>query len=230
MLKVFISYSRRDIAFVRRLAGDLEKAGYEVWWDVSDLRGGDDWVRVIPEAIQASDQVVVVLSPSSAVSEWVRKEYTQALSLRKRIIPVMLEKTAVPSALNTINYLDFTAEEGYAASLNALLRDLGYTGEPVTPASSLPGAFRRYAATVAIVILALLTVVVFASNPPAPPLSTPTTAPSETAVVVPSATATPTDTPEPTPTNSPTASVTSKITEPPTPRPTRRGSRRMTSS
>jgi hypothetical protein len=220
MHKIFISYSRRDIAFVRRLAGDLEKAGYQVWWDVSDLRGGDDWVRVIPEAIESSDMFIVVLSPNSAASEWVRKEYTQALSLRKRIIPVMLEKTAVPFALNTINYLDFTSEEEYAASLNALLRDLGYTGEPVTPSGTLPGTFRRYAVTAAIVLLALLTVVVFASNPAPSVLTTPTGTPSPTEVIPPSVTITPTGTPEPSPTNSATASVTSTITETLTPRPT----------
>ena len=52
MAQIFISYSRKDIDFVRRLAGDLEKAGYEVWWDLTDLRGGDDWPRVIPAAIE----------------------------------------------------------------------------------------------------------------------------------------------------------------------------------
>src|SRR5512133_3615530 len=134
MTQIFISYSRKDIAFARKLAGDLEKAGYSVWWDITDLRGGDDWVRVIPEAIAASDFFIVVLTPNSTVSEWVRKEYTQAISLRKKIIPIMLAHTPVPFALNTINYLDFTSEDAYPENLNALLRALGYTGEmPVTP-------------------------------------------------------------------------------------------------
>ena len=39
MEKVFISYSRKDIEFARKLAGDLEKASYDVWWDITDLRG-----------------------------------------------------------------------------------------------------------------------------------------------------------------------------------------------
>src|SRR5499426_3486852 len=121
MTQLFISYSRKDVAFARRLAGDLEKAGYSVWWDITDLRGGDDWVRVIPEAIAASDFFLVVLTPNSTVSEWVRKEYTQAISLHKRIIPIMLEQTTVPFALNTINYVDFTSEDGYTGSLNILL-------------------------------------------------------------------------------------------------------------
>ncbi len=63
MQHIFISYSRKDINFARKLAEDLEKAGYDVWWDISDLRGGDDWVRLIPDAIEASGFFIVVLSP-----------------------------------------------------------------------------------------------------------------------------------------------------------------------
>ncbi len=49
MQKVFISYSHKD-NFVRKLAGDMEKTGYDAWWDITDLRGGDDWVRSLPAA------------------------------------------------------------------------------------------------------------------------------------------------------------------------------------
>jgi len=129
MHQVFISYSRRDMDFARKLAGDLEKAGYDVWWDISDLRGGDDWVRMIPAAIAASQHVLVVLSPNSAESEWVEKEYTQALSLRKKIIPILLAATAIPFALNTINYVNFTLGD-YVGNLKNLLSALGYTGAP----------------------------------------------------------------------------------------------------
>ena len=124
MQHIFISYSRKDINFARKLAEDLEKAGYDVWWDISDLRGGDDWVRLIPDAIEASGFFIVVLSPDPIASEWVRKEYTQALSLRKKIIPIMLKRSGIPFALNTINYIDFTSDE-YGAGLNKLLAALG---------------------------------------------------------------------------------------------------------
>jgi len=40
--QVFISYARKDMIYARQLAADLERAGYSVWWDISDLRGGDD--------------------------------------------------------------------------------------------------------------------------------------------------------------------------------------------
>src|SRR5512145_2368732 len=120
MEKIFITYSRKDIDFVRKLAEDLEKAGYNVWWDLTDLRGGDDWPRVIPAAIEASQYVIVVMSPNSAVSDWVEKEYTQALGLRKKIIPLMLRLGPMPFALNTLNYVNFASGE-YAENFKNLL-------------------------------------------------------------------------------------------------------------
>lgn len=224
MPKVFISYSRRDIAFVRRLAEDLEKAGYDVWWDLTDLRGGDDWPRVIPAAIEASQYLIVVLSPDSAISDWVAKEYTQALDLRKKIIPILYRQSRVPFALNTINYINFTTGE-YIDNLKKLLAALGYTGTPPvdTPKPALPPVLRKYGIPILIgvfVLLALLSTLIV--PPPAPETSTPTptTLPSRTPTVMFTATDPPTASPTDSPTVSPTVTLTPTITETPTSRPT----------
>lgn len=186
MQKIFISYSRKDIDFARKLAGDLEKAGYDVWWDITDLRGGDDWVKTLPAAIEAAQHFIIVLTPNSVESEWVRKEYTQALSLRKKILPIMLEASPVPFALNTINYVNFMGGE-YEDSFKHLLSALGYTGEPpkVTPyeraRNFLPPALRKYVIPI-LIGLALLIVFVLTSlpKPVPPPTITPTAAPTDT--------------------------------------------------
>src|SRR5512145_47700 len=102
MQRVFISYSRKDIDFARKLADDLNKAGFEVWWDISDLKGGDEWVRVIPSAIEASQYFIILLSPDSAISQWVEKEYLHALKLSKKVVPVMIRPCSVPFALANI--------------------------------------------------------------------------------------------------------------------------------
>ena len=216
MAQIFISYSRKDINFVRQLAGDLEKAGYEVWWDLTDLRGGDDWPRVIPAAIESSQYVIVVLSPNSAVSDWVEKEYTQALSLHKKIIPIMLANSRVPFALNTINYIDFTGAD-YAASLNNLLSTLGYTGKmPVVPAATLPGMLRKYAIPIILAVVVLLALFsIRFLNPEVVP--TPTVIPTSSAI--PSVTSTlilATETSTSTATQSPTASQSATLTSTPT--------------
>jgi hypothetical protein len=218
MQNIFISYSRKDITFVRRLAADLETAGYDVWWDLSDLRGGDNWVRLIADAIEASQVVLVVLSPHSIESEWVRKEYTQALSLRKRIIPIMLEASRVPFSLNTINYVDFSAGE-YASNLNNLLTSLGYSGQlPVAPANSLLLTLRRFAVPILIAIVILLALgsrLLF--TPTVRPTATPSIVPSATQVVI---FATQTETPTLSPTPSATITLSPTVTLTPTSRPT----------
>jgi hypothetical protein len=213
MAQIFISYSRKDIGFVRTLARDLEKAGYDVWWDISDLRGGDDWLRVIPAAIESSEYFIVVLSPNTVTSEWVRKEYAQALSLRKKIIPIMLARSSVPFALNTINYVDFTSDD-YAGNLKNLLDALGYSGElPVTTAAAFPLMLRKYAIPIIIglgFLLALISSFLF--TPPASPTATPTILPPTTPAVATTTFPTETDTP----TLSPTASQSATVTISPT--------------
>ncbi|HSL31719.1 MAG TPA: toll/interleukin-1 receptor domain-containing protein [Anaerolineales bacterium] len=233
MQRLFISYSRKDIDFVRRLAGDLEKAGYDVWWDISDLRGGDDWVREIPTAIEASDFFIVVLTPNAAVSEWVSKEYTQALTLRKKIIPIMLRRTSVPFALNTINYVDFTTDE-YGVSLRQLLDALEYGGDPpVAPAPLFPVLVRKYFVPVIVGIGFVLAVIstyllmpsVISTATPSPteapattpPLPTPTSTETLTPTLSPTASPSPSATLTPTPTR--TATLSPSVTPSPTNRP-----------
>ena len=215
MQRIFISYSRKDIDFARKLAGDLEKAGYDVWWDLSDLRGGDDWVRTIPDAISSSQYVIVVLTPDAIESEWVRKEYTQALSLRKKIIPIMLKPSSVPFALNTINFVNFANGE-YEDRFKELLPALGFTGTPpvVTPYQkailSLPRWFLKFGIPVLIALILLLAFFLL-PRPTPPPEETPTA--TQTPSPVASLTATQTVTPElSTGTSSPTITVTHTLT------------------
>jgi hypothetical protein len=190
MRRIFISYSRKDIAFVRRLAGDLEDAGYEVWWDVSNLRGGDEWVRVIPDAIDTSEYVIVVLSPHAIASEWVRREYTQALHRNKKIIPLMLVNTTMPFSLNTLNYIDFTSEQ-YTAGYNALLRALIFPEHlPRAPVTGLPHWFGKYRVPVTLSVFVMLAIVLFfALQVPLPftplPTALPGTSPTATQLSVP---------------------------------------------
>ena len=82
--KVFISYSRRNLAFVEQLAFDLKEAGLDVWYDLSGLDGGARWRVEIEKAIRSSQYVLVVLSPASVASDWVEGEYLFASNLKKR--------------------------------------------------------------------------------------------------------------------------------------------------
>jgi hypothetical protein len=106
MTQVFISYSRKDLAFVERLAEDLKAAGLEVWYDLSGLDGGTRWGREIQSAIQQSQIFVVVLSPNSIDSEWVEKEFMYANSLKRKIIPLLLQPCETHMWFINLHFID----------------------------------------------------------------------------------------------------------------------------
>ena len=220
--QVFISYSRKDMKFARRLAADLEDAGFDVWWDISDLKGGDDWVRFIPAAIESSHFFVVLLSPDSIQSEWVSKEYSYALRLRKKIVPSMIKQCDVPFALNTINYVDFANNE-YDTAINKLLVALGGVPLPDIPVSGLKKLFKKLPPVVTRnpffsvgAIIILFAILFFAVLNPFPPVTPPPNDPTTTATITPRPTDPDTATPSPTPTHTPTTTPSPTISPSPT--------------
>jgi hypothetical protein len=61
--------------------------------DRQHLEGGDDWARVIEAKIKEYEIIVVVLSPASVDSTWVRRELAFAQQIKKDIIPVLGKRT-----------------------------------------------------------------------------------------------------------------------------------------
>ncbi len=136
MTQVFISYSRKDLAFVRQLACDLEQKGLQVWWDVSDLVAGEHWSQAIESALRASDFCIVVLSPAALDSEWVAKEYTYALGRKIRVLPIFYKDCEIPLAFTDIHIADFRSNphDGLEALLGVLRGASG--SETASPAAA----------------------------------------------------------------------------------------------
>ncbi len=84
MPQVFISYSRKDLAFIEQLASDLNDAGLNTWYDLSGLEGGSRWSKEIEKAIRTSQYVIVIVSPDSMASKWVEEEFLLAGELEKK--------------------------------------------------------------------------------------------------------------------------------------------------
>jgi hypothetical protein len=119
---LFVSYSHADAPFVRMLAKDLRAAGHEVWFDEHDIKGGHDWQRAIEGGLASCEAVVVVLTPISAASEYVRREYVYALKAKKLVVPILRHRCDVPDDLRPIQYTDFTTS--YDGGLTKLLSSL----------------------------------------------------------------------------------------------------------
>jgi len=124
MTQVFISYSRKDLIFVERLAKDLKAAGLEVWYDLSGLNGGTRWGREIQNAIDECQSFVVVLSPNSVESEWVEKEFMYANSLNKKIIPLLYKPCKTPMWFINLHFIDVQGDN-YDRNFWIILKALG---------------------------------------------------------------------------------------------------------
>ena len=112
---VFMSYSRKDEAVMRRVATFLRKQGISVWVDNEKLVPGTPiWEEEIEKAIRGSSAVIVILSPDSKNSVWVRREISFAEQYRKRIFPVMVagdEDSSITLRLITNQYVDIRKDE-----------------------------------------------------------------------------------------------------------------------
>lgn len=113
-LRVFLCHASQDKPAVRKLHRYLKQHGIEPWLDEMDLLPGENWEVEIPEAIKASDVILVCLSKSSVNKEgYVQKEISFALdkALEKPegtifIIPAKLEDCEVPKRLNHYQWVD----------------------------------------------------------------------------------------------------------------------------
>lgn len=129
MAQVFISYSRKDLSFVEKLSADLEAAGLDVWYDKTDLSGGSHWTIEIQNAIKNSNYFIVVLSPDSAISNWVEIEFLFASKHQRKIIPLMYRACDLPIYCMNLNYLDVQGRN-YRREFPNLLQALGIKSSP----------------------------------------------------------------------------------------------------
>ena len=123
MAQVFISYSRKDLKFVKKLISDLKNAGLDVWQDLSSLEAGARFSSDIANAIRKSQYVIVVLSPASVASEWVEREYLFADNLEKKIVPILHKTCDIPLFFQNSHYIDIRGSK-YKRSFGKIFEGL----------------------------------------------------------------------------------------------------------
>jgi formylglycine-generating enzyme required for sulfatase activity len=93
---VFVSYKREDNAIAGRVVTALQESGVSVWWD-DGITPRQAWDTEIELAISAASTVVVLWSPRSVVSDWVRTEAHYGKD-RGKLVPVIVEPCNIPIA------------------------------------------------------------------------------------------------------------------------------------
>lgn len=125
---IFISYSRKDSAIVKRYYDYLKAAGLSVWVDETGIETGTEFKKIIVRAIKDSKVFLFFSSAASNASPWTVKEVNVAVSYRKRIIPVKLDTTPYDeSIMFDLAGLDFYshADKGFEVGIKKLLSAFG---------------------------------------------------------------------------------------------------------
>lgn len=130
MSSVFLSYSRKDRVFAKKLAIDLRDNGHCVWIDETEVFVGDSLIEKIRDGIDTVDFVGAIISSTSLNSQWVKRELDLASNReideeRVLVLPILLDDVELPGFLKGKLYADFRHKDNYQESLEKLLARLG---------------------------------------------------------------------------------------------------------
>jgi TolB-like protein len=153
---VFLSYASQDTAAAQRICEALRAAGIEVWFDQSELRGGDVWDQKIRRQIRDCALFVPIISANTVSRqegyfrlEWDLADQRTHMMARDRafIVPVCLDATPgagtdVPESFHRVQWTRLPAGEtppAFAERVRRLLspaQDHAPTAHPTAPSVS----------------------------------------------------------------------------------------------
>ncbi len=124
----YVVYSSVDRRKVHPIAVRLRADGILVWFDDWQIKGGDIIPRALSAGIEESRALVYFISEHSVKSGWANYESFNALmaatsNSERRIIPVRLDNTEMPKALNLFASVDLreNSDREYARLLLACI-------------------------------------------------------------------------------------------------------------
>jgi adenylate cyclase len=136
---IFVSYSRQDKGLVAPVVAALEAEGWSVWWD-PEITPGEEFDALISRELERARSLVVVWTPQSVESRWVRGEARDAAD-RGVLVPVRFQNAKLPIDFRAVHTtdLDQWGEDAQGAPFRALCKALeAKLGAPRKPGSAPP--------------------------------------------------------------------------------------------
>ena len=125
---VFISYSRKDSPFVKRLNDALDAHGVNAWVDWEGIPFSADWMAEITRAVEGADAFLFVISPDSLASKVCAEELEIALRYNKKLIPILyrMPRRDAPMhpKLASTNWVYLRPQDDFDATLPKLLETI----------------------------------------------------------------------------------------------------------
>src|SRR2546421_12248353 len=100
MTQIFVSNAKNDAECAEKIRQGLEAGGYSTWQEPTSLSMESIlYPRTIENVILGSAAVILVWSSSAAQPEWVERPVLFAQGLKKLIVPIVIDGTALPPTL-----------------------------------------------------------------------------------------------------------------------------------
>jgi hypothetical protein len=104
-LKIFISYSSKDKPIVEAVVKQLKQDGFALWMDEQNIAPTANIPLKISEGLSWSTLTLLFWSQSAAQSQFVQLEWSATLILRKQLLILRLDETALPVILAPFKYI-----------------------------------------------------------------------------------------------------------------------------
>ena len=150
MADIFVSYSRQNKARVAPLVRALEAEGWSVWWD-PEITPGEEFDTLISRELDQARALVVVWTPDSVDSRWVRGEARDAAD-RGVLVPVRFDNARLPIDFRAVHTtdLDDWAEGSSSPAFRSLCKALESKLGPAAKAKADHAADKRPAVGVCV--------------------------------------------------------------------------------
>ena len=150
---VFLSYASQDAIAAQKICAALRTAGVEVWFDQSELRGGDVWDQKIRREIRDCTLFIPVISANTVSRhegyfrlEWDLADQRTHRMARNRVfvVPVVLDTTLeaaadVPESFLRVQWTHLPADAvppAFVERVQRLLFSAGAAAIPSTPGNA----------------------------------------------------------------------------------------------
>ncbi len=111
-INVFVSYSHADASLVAPVVQVLRVNKSLVFQDADGIEPGTKWRDAIANALSKSNLVVVFWCHHACRSNEVSSEWKAAIEQGKDLLPLLLDKTPLPSELSAFQWIDFRGTVG----------------------------------------------------------------------------------------------------------------------
>ncbi|HXC10067.1 MAG TPA: AAA family ATPase, partial [Steroidobacteraceae bacterium] len=150
---VFLSYASEDADAAQRICAALRAAGIEVWFDQSELRGGDVWDAAIKQQIKACALFLPIISAHTCARaegyfrlEWklaVDRSHLMAAD-KAFLVPVVIDAirdadARVPDKFREVQWMRSTGSETSPAFVGRVLQLLSSDKQVAAAPSASPG-------------------------------------------------------------------------------------------